>query len=204
MTALSKLTPRHRDRASPRHKGDAGLGVAGTALSCESGRGTPWNGHLVMGQGATSKASPAEALATSPMDHRVRAWHSLAVTWNGWHTSVIEGARVRGLCTRVSEARVQGVHMRYRRKIVTITLVVVAATGMAVGVGGVPTRCYTNIANTRGYTHLLNGDWAGSEPRCLYADADSGNTAIWRCLNAPSEEWLKIPARPVNTAFHAA
>ena len=84
--------------------------------------------------------------------------------------------------------------MRYRRKMLSFALALVTGAGAAIGVAGTAhADVYSNIWNTPGYTHLMNGEWAGSEPRCLYADADTGNAEIWRCLNARSEEWLKIP-----------
>ena len=84
--------------------------------------------------------------------------------------------------------------MRYRRKTISILLVLVAAIGVELAAtGSAYADIYSNIHNPPGYTHLMNGEWAGSEPRCLFADADTSNAEVWRCLNAPSEEWLRIP-----------
>jgi len=84
--------------------------------------------------------------------------------------------------------------VRYRRKTISILLVLVAAIGVELAAtGSAYADIYSNIHNPPGYTHLMNGEWAGSEPRCLFADADTSNAEVWRCLNAPSEEWLRIP-----------
>jgi hypothetical protein len=84
--------------------------------------------------------------------------------------------------------------MRFRRKMVGLSLS--CAMVAAVGVGAAGTA-HAQIRNDLGTKHWENG---ADDQQCLMNDPNTGLVEAWRCLNAPSEEWSAEgpPRSPFN------